>query len=386
MNSTVIEYLSARNEQILALLRKMVLIQSGTHHKQGVDDVARLIIEFCQPMSVHVKTIEQEPLGNHLIIRSVADPPAQKQILLTGHMDTVFPQDTPFNWYKEDDRHCYGPGVIDMKGGLVAGLYALKALDACGLLSRIPITFLCNSDEEIGSPSSRALIRELARESCAAFVLECGGVNGEIVTGRKGHLSIRLKVKGKAGHAAFAGEDKASAILELAHKIIALEKLNRYDEGLTANVGKIRGGIGPNTVPDTATARVDFRYVTPSQKQHLENKISEICAHNTLSSTRTHVETVTKRPPMPQTDQNLKLYEIVRAAGNMLGMEIAQEYRQGVSDANIIALENVPVVDGLGPMGGRDHSEDEFMIKESLVERCILLSLAIIATHAEYYP
>ena len=175
-------------------------------------------------------------------------------------MDTVFPEDTDFNWYKEDRANSYGPGVADMKGGLVAGIFALKALIARGLLENIPVTFIFNSDEESGSGSSREIIRQEARNSAFAFVLECGGLNGEIATGRKGNLSIKLTVKGRAGHAAFAGPDKGSAILELARKTIEFESLNEPEKGISVNVGIFEGGIGSNTVAENAVANVDFRF------------------------------------------------------------------------------------------------------------------------------
>ncbi len=146
-------------------------------------------------------------------------------------MDTVFAADTDFTAYREDDTQAYGPGVIDMKGGLVAGIFALKALSAVDLLKRIPLVFVFNSDEEVGSRRSLALIRKEARKSACAFVLEAGGLNGEVVTARKGNLSATLIVNGRAGHAAFAGADKASAILEMAYKTLAIEALNDPDRG-----------------------------------------------------------------------------------------------------------------------------------------------------------
>ena len=157
------------------------------------------------------------------MVRSGAQLSAKKQVLLVGHMDTVFPKETDFNWYKEDKENSYGPGVVDMKGGLVVGIYALMALDKLGLLQQIPLTFVFNSDEEIGSRSSVDLIQKEANSSAFAFVLEAGGLENEIVTGRKGNLTIELHIEGEAGHAAFATKNKPSAILEMAHKIIEFE-------------------------------------------------------------------------------------------------------------------------------------------------------------------
>jgi glutamate carboxypeptidase len=382
--SEIENHLSGLRESIFSLLEEMVRIQSGTRNKAGVDAVGNLIQRTCRPLPVNIRVVEQPVLGNHLVLRTNAEDAAGGRILLAGHMDTVFPRDTDFNWYREDQEKSYGPGVCDMKGGLVTGIFALKALDNAGLLAKIPLTFVFNSDEEIGSPSSRDLIAEQARQSSAAFVLECGGHKGEIVTGRKGSLSFLLTVTGRAGHAAFAGKEKASAILELAHKTIALENLNDVGNGLSVNVGKITGGIGANTVAENARARVDCRFVTPEQKKELSKKIDAIGKKVNIPGTQTCIEMLSSRPPMPRCQKNRQLYGIVKQIADELGRPIEEEHRQGVSDANQIAAQGIPVVDGLGPVGGRDHSREEYMIKESLIQRVVLLTRCIIASHRRY--
>jgi glutamate carboxypeptidase len=369
---------------MLALLEKMVRIQSGSHNKTGVDRMGRLVMSTLQPHAVSCRAVEQESFGNHLVVRSLCEEPFEKQILLTGHMDTVFPEDTDFTVYKEEGAHVYGPGVIDMKGGLVAGIFALKALDSETLLKKIPVTFIFNSDEEIGSPGSKTLIQQEAAKSAFAFVLETGGRNGEVVTGRKGNMSLKLSIKGKAGHAAFAGKEKASAVLELAHKIIAFEALNDLDRGISANVGKVNGGIGPNTVADHASARIDFRFTKTSDKAKLENSISEITQRNDVSGTSSHFTVLSSRPPMPASEKNKNLFKAVQETASSLGFSISEEFRAGVSDANVIAGENTPVIDGLGPIGAMDHSEDEYMIKASLLQRSLLLACALIDCWEKY--
>jgi glutamate carboxypeptidase len=299
-------------------------------------------------------------------------------------MDTVFPPDTAFNFYKEDERHSYGPGVIDMKGGLVVALYALKALDAAGQLSEIPITLICNADEEIGSGSSGALIRDAARKSAFAFVMECGGLDGAVVTGRKGNLSAKIDITGQAGHAAFADQGKSSAILELAHKIIALEALNDPDSGVTVNVGLIKGGIGANTVPAQASARIDMRFLTPADGALLEKRLNHIVAQPCLPGTGSSCRIMSRRPPMPECERNKDLFRYVQSTAADLGQSIRAEFRYGVSDANLIADENIPVIDGLGPIGANDHSADEYMVKSSLLARTTLLACAIPACWRKY--
>ena len=190
-------FLISKEPDMFAFLEEIVTIQSGSHNKAGIDRTAAAIVRAFQGLDVSTETIEQRLQGNHLVVRSSAQPSAHKQVLLVGHMDTVFPEDTDFNWYKADNDKSYGPGVVDMKGGLVVGIYALKALDKLGLLKQIPLTFVFNSDEEIGSRSSIDLIQKEANSSAFAFVLEAGGLENQIVTGRKGNLTIELHLEGK---------------------------------------------------------------------------------------------------------------------------------------------------------------------------------------------
>ncbi len=371
--------------EMFALLNRMVSIQSGSYHKKGVDRMGELIRSFMSGLPFSIQTIRQDKYGDHLIVRSKRTETSSRRILMVGHMDTVFPEDTEFNRYVEDETHCYGPGVIDMKGGLTAGIFALKALDHAGLLSQIPVSFLFNSDEEIGSPGSRNIIREEAEKSRFAFVLECGGLNGEIVTGRKGVIRIQVDVYGKAGHAASAGPDKASAILELARKIIALEALNHPERRITANAGKIEGGIGSNTIPEHARADVDFRILKPADGIELEENIRKIVDTCTVPGTRAEFEFMSRRPPMPASRGNKELFAIIEDTARRIGQSVVSEIRSGVSDANIIAETGVPVIDGLGPLGARDHSSDEYMIKKTLPERSALIACGLYDSWKAYF-
>lgn len=378
MNPTIYSYLNDIRPAMYGLLEELVLLQSGSTNKAGIDRVGKRIALEMEAMGFSCDFIRETKYGNHLIARSPGHTKetrdGKKQILITGHMDTVFPADTAFNFYKEDETRCFGPGVADMKGGLVVGIFALKALVNTDLIQKNRITVIFNSDEEIGSPSSRELIREEAQKSRLAYVLEAGGLAGEIVTGRKGNISIRLGVEGEAGHAAFAGTNKASAILELAHKTIAIERLNDPGKGISANVGTIQGGLGPNTIAQYANAAIDFRFLTAGQDDILKTKIEKIVTRQTVPGTRSWMTINNSRPAMPQTDANTTLFEKIKRLADGLGIPVKSELRQGVSDANIIALTKIPVIDGLGPIGAKDHSEDEYIEKASLYERALLFA------------
>ena len=362
---------------MFALLNRMVGINSGSHHKSGVDAVGRVVIDALAGCDLAVEVIEEERVGNQLVARSPCPSTGAGQVMVVGHMDTVFPADSDFTDYREDDTRAYGPGVIDMKGGLVAGIFALKALSAVDLLKHIPLVFVFNSDEEVGSGCSKTLIRREASKSTCALVLEAGGLNGEVVTARKGNLSAKLTVSGRSGHAAFAGADKASAILEMAHKTLAIEALNDPARGISANVGTVTGGIGPNTVAEHAEARLDFRFNRPEDGDALKNRLARIVAGTLVPGTAAALEIISGRPPMPASDANHRLYTRIEKIAGRLGISISAECRPGVSDANLIAQAGIPVIDGLGPIGGRDHSPDEFMLKSSLPQRTLLLACVL---------
>ncbi len=373
-NDPVHTWLTRHATEMFGLLAALVNIQSGTGNKPGVDRVCRAIRQEMETMGFFCQTIAQTDHGDHLVARYPGTDPEKKPVLITGHMDTVFPADTDFTSYSEDDTRCYGPGTADMKAGLVVGMYALKALIETRCTGIPPIVFVFNADEEIGSPSSRQLILDLARESGMGLVLEAGGLGGKIVVARKGNLSVQIEVTGEAGHAAFAGADKASAILELAHKTIAIEALHRPDQGVCANVGRVSGGIGPNTVASHARAAVDFRFTTDADKTRLTHALDQIMATSVIPRTRTTLTWISQRPAMPETSGGMALFTQIQSLGRQLGMAVVPERRQGVSDANIIAQAGIPVIDGLGPMGAKDHSPEEFIIKQSVVDRARLFA------------
>ncbi|MDY0092679.1 MAG: M20 family metallopeptidase [Candidatus Vecturithrix sp.] len=383
MKQQLSDYIGTQRQDMLTLLKELVLVQSGSYNKSGIDRVVRLIHDTLAAADISVITIPQAQYGD-ILLASSRTAGETNNILLIGHTDTVFPQDTRFNWWREDQEKVYGPGVIDMKGGLVAGIYALKALQYVGLLGRIPIRFIFNPDEEIGSLCSREIIIAEARKSAMAFVLECGGLNGQVVTGRKGYIGVKLEAFGKAGHAAFLIKNKASAIVALAYKILSLEALNGQFDGVTVNVGCISGGIGSNTVPEYAVADVDVRYSTMAGEDFFKTQLVELARQTEIPGTSTTLEVIRSRPPMTQSEGNRALFRMVAEQAHELHIPIQEEFRQGVSDANIVATEGVPVLDGLGPIGGLDHSDQEFMIKESLFQRTHLLAWSLIEGWQRY--
>ena len=384
MKESLVLFVEKSEKELFELLEQLVLQQSFSRFKAGVDAVGRRIATSLQGTGMVLDVVRESEVGDQLIFRSPAYRTGLPSLLLIGHMDTVYPVDTLFNWYFDDGKKVFGPGVIDMKGGLVAAVFAIKALAASGLLEKIPLTLICNSDEEIGSPASGPLIRTEADRSLLALGFECGGLNGEIVTGRKGKAGYLLSVKGVAGHAAFAGPGKASAILELSHKIIALERLNDYRRKIILNVGIIEGGIGPNTVPDTAMAEIDTRFLVVEDSDEITAKIERIAMESTVPGTWAELHRTPSSPPMVQTAMNKELFQLVAREADMLGMPCREELRSGVSDVNTIVEAGIPAVDGMGPIGDCDHCEREYMIRDSLPARTKLAALSICSSWSHY--
>jgi glutamate carboxypeptidase len=366
------DYLQDREAEQFQLLKELVLLPSYSRDKAGVDAVGRHLAASLQGTGMRLEVVPEEVYGDQLVFRSPACGKGAKPLLLFGHLDTVFPPESGFSWYREEGEIVRGPGVIDMKGGLVVAVFAIRALAAVGLLEKIPLTLICNSEEEIGSPASTALFEREAAGSCLALGFECGGLDGEVVTGRKGRAGFTLRVAGRAGHAAFAGPDKASAILELAHKVIALEALNDPQRQIVLNVGVVRGGIGPNTVAEQAEAEIDTRFLQLADAADTTARIEAIAAACRVPGTSAALEVKSTRPPMEQSAGNRALFARIDAEARRLGQPCREQLRSGVSDANTIALAGIPVVDGLGPIGEHDHSDREYMRRDSLPARTLL--------------
>jgi len=380
MRESLINFVQESEKEQFLLLRQLVEQQSFSRFKAGVDAVGKWIVDSLRGTGMVLDVIRESELGDQLVFRSPAYRIGVGALLLVGHMDTVFPVDSPFNWFKDDGQKVFGPGVIDMKGGLVTAVFALKALAACRLLETIPLTFICNSDEEIGSPASTPLMQTEAARSLLGLGFECGGLHGEIVTGRKGKAGYLLSVKGRAGHAAFAGADKASAILELAHKIIALEQLNDARRKIVVNVGVIKGGIGPNTVADSAVAEIDTRFLAVADCADTAAKIGHIAADCSVPGTSAELHQTPFRLPMVQSAANRELFQVIARQAEILGLPCREELRSGVSDMNTIAEAGIPVVDGMGPVGDCDHCDREYMIRNTLPSRTKLAALSILSS------
>jgi glutamate carboxypeptidase len=309
----------------------------------------------------------------------------EARIMLVGHLDTVYPDGVAAaRPLRIEGNKAIGPGVCDMKGGLLVGLSALALLQQLGFADFAEIIFFCNSDEEIGSPCSRGHYLPLAAQADAALVLEAGWPRGELPGGavtsaRKGAGRFHLYVTGREAHAGTEYERGASAILALARKIEALHSLTGLWPGVTVNVGVIRGGTTYNTVAGEAYADIDLRVERPEDIAPLEAACREIATRLDAPGTSARLEGGIVAPPLQHTPAVAYLAQLAQAEAQALGFSLSQHASGGASDASFIAAQGTPVLDGLGPVGAQDHSPDEYLLIDSIAPRIALLARLIIA-------
>ena len=366
-------YLNEKEEEMLLFLEQLVNIDSGSMDKEGIDKVGAILQSEYEKLGFIVETIQEEIRGNHLVIqhKDAVDP----EIMVVAHMDTVFPKGTvekrPFTIR---DGRAYGPGVIDMKASHVTLLYALKALSEKETVGLENTLILLTSDEEIGSGTSQALIEKHTQNKKYALIMEPARQDGSLVTARRGAGEYSLYVTGKAAHAGIAPETGSSAIEELAQKIIKLHQLTDHANGISVSVGIIEGGTTVNTIASKAAAHVDLRISKIEQGEWLEKQVEEICATPDVEGTSIELVGGIERPPMVKNEQTIALLEVIKTVGGELGIDITDISTGGGSDASYTSAKGVATIDGLGPIGGNAHTEEEYLEVPSVVERTALLA------------
>ena len=374
--------LRADEPAYLAHLGRLVNIDCGSYTPQGVDEVGRFVAGFLADLgaSMEARPDPAGRLGSTIVgtLRGSAAPGAR--LLLIGHMDTVFDPGTAAERpFAIAEGVATGPGVTDMKSGLLAGLYAIRALVRRGELPFEQLTFVANPDEEIGSPTSSPHIIELAATADACLVLECARANGDIVSSRKGILDARITVHGRAAHAGVEPEKGRSAILAAADLVRRLHELNGRWPGVTVNVGVIAGGTRPNVVAERCTLEVDVRAVRREDLEAAETAIAELLSDLVVPDTTAELEPMTRWWPMEKLERSGRLVEHATALAERLGFSVKDTATGGASDANTTSGLGVPSLDGLGPIGGNDHSPAEYLDVASIVPRTALVAGLILA-------
>ncbi|QZD92263.1 hydrolase [Qipengyuania xiapuensis] len=377
-------------DTMLAEVQEWAAINTGTANIDGLKTMAGVLadafsalpgeVELVDPATVTAISAEgrefEKPHGQHMVLR--VRPEAERRFVLTGHMDTVFPVDHPFQETKWlDDETINGPGTADMKGGLNVILHALKTFETIEGSDRVGYDVMVNSDEETGSLASRGLIEELARGKYAALTYEPSALpDGTLAHARGGTGNYSITITGRSAHAGRNPHEGRNAIVAASDLVLRIKALEAED--ITVNPAKIEGGAANNVVPDLAILRFNIRPKSTDAMNRFDGELDAILSMiESEHEVGIHRHGGVTRPPKPVDEKAQRLFDLVKACGAELGQQIGWKSTGGVCDGNNIAATGVPVVDTMGVRGGAIHSPDEFMIVPSLRERAALSALVL---------
>jgi glutamate carboxypeptidase len=375
----VLNWLAEQKEAMLGLLETLVNTDGGSYGKAGVDAVGTHLRTFLEGQGIACETIPNERFGDAIraTVTNGAGTGSNSTILLMGHRDTVFPKGEPTRRpFRIENGKAYGPGVCDMKAGLVMNAFVLAALKRMDAAPG-PVVGLFTSDEEIGSPACRPIIEAEAKRARAVFNSEPGRLGNGVVTGRKGGVFMRLSVTGKAAHSGANFQEGISAIDELARKIVALHALTDLDKGITVNVGTIAGGQTVNTVAPSAQAEIDLRFVTPADRETAMTAIRRIVETSFVAGTSANLEIAGEFLPLVASAQSKSLFEHYAACSTALDRPVEGQFTGGCADSGFAAAMGAPTICAVGPVGGKAHSPEEFLEVDTVVPRAQALALAI---------
>ena len=385
LKNNAFQFIDDHRQDMLALWQELVNTESGSADKAGIDAVAARIRQVLDQAGGLTTTVEMAKAGN-VLVGEIGAGRGTAPVLFMGHMDTVFSTGTvakrPFTI---TDGTAYGPGVLDMKGGIVAALFAMQALQAAGYDTR-PLKMILAGDEEVAHVNSNAaeVFMTEAEGAVAAFNCETGFMDDAIVVGRKGTAVFELEVAGVAVHAGNEPENGRSAILEIAHKVIDIQNLTNWETGTTFNVGVIQGGTVPNAVPGQAKIVIDIRYLEPDLLPEIRRQLQEVAAKNYVKDTTTTLKEVPGIAPMKTTPAVEDLFAVVKKTYAEMGLGTPYpKLVGGGSDSAYSVMAGVPTVCAMGVKGGRNHSPQEFAVVETLFERAKLLAACTINLDAK---
>lgn len=362
-------WLSSHAGDMERLLEALVSVNSFTGNPDGGRRVAAILREALAPArALDLDVRKSDRFADHLVFGTRANG---APVAIVGHLDTVFPPGT-FEGFRRDGELARGPGVLDMKGGLVVAVFALRALAEAGVLEKLPVRFVVVADEEVGSPESQPILRETCGHASAALVLEGGRERDLVITRRKGTGGLTATARGKAAHAGAQHQDGVNALWALARFVDRAQGLTDYARGVTVNVGKVTGGQGKNTVPDRGEAEIDIRFTSGADGEWLVTKLAEAAreAAASVPGSTVELEGGIGRLPLERSEASAALYAeyaaCARASG--LGGDEASLVGGG-SDANTLSSAGVPAIDGLGPRGAAFHTKNERIEMATLVPK-----------------
>lgn len=380
MKQQVIDYIDSSRQEMLALWEKLVNVESAKDHKAGIDAIITDIETILKTEGFRTKQVSYQQAGNALVAE-FGDVEKDKPIIFIGHVDTVFPkgflEKHPF---KIENGKAFGPGILDMKGGVVAILYVVKALRAAGY-NKHPFKVIIVGDEESAHIHSdaKSLLLEETRNGLYAFNTETGNPENNLAIGRAGGSAYELEVRGVASHTGIDWKSGRNAIIELAHKMIEIDAASNFEAGYTYNVTIVEGGSAVNTCPDYAKATIGTRCQTKAQQDMMHQKLEEIASQTVIDGTETALTYLGGFDPMEATEGNKELFGIIQKTAQELEIPIPSAVvSQGSSDSAYSTVAGVPTVCALGPVGEGNHTPHEYAVVESLFERSKLLAVTVL--------
>ena len=374
---TLLDYFQNRQPEILDLIREIVEIESPSRDVEASREVVNWIEQTARRIALNLKIerVFAENYGEHLIIR--AFPSEEKTVLLLGHTDTVHPLGAKEkNPTRVEADKFFGGGIFDMKANCVLMLEILRAFNELNLKPNRPITILLSCDEEIGSPTGRALVEREAANCEFCLVFE-PSADGRVKTGRKGTANYVLKARGVPAHAGLEPEKGASAILEIARQIEKIHSLNNLEKGTTVNVCTVEGGTTTNVIPEHAACSIDVRFTSMAEAENIESVIRNLQSYDPKVSIE--VSGGLNRPPLERTESVVNLYEKARIVAGELCFRLGETQVGGASDGNFVGALGVPVLDGLGVAGGGAHTLEEFIYTRDIPKRAALIAALLLA-------
>lgn len=374
--AAALQWLAEQASAMQELLQQVVDTDSGSGDVEGVQRVAGLLRARLEAAGIAVQTLPEPGWGECLLARVPGhNPAATGHLQLMGHMDTVFPRGTAAQRpFRVEAGRAYGPGVADMKSGLVMNVFVLEALARFGG-NASPVQLFFSCDEEVGSPACRGRIREISQGARAVLNAEPGRISGNVVNERKGSYRIDFEVQGVAAHAGVNPQQGASAIAALAHKVLALHALTEAQPGLHLNVGFIEGGMASNVVAPLAKAHLDIRYTAENNLEHALEQVRAVIEAEHLPRTQGRITAMTGTLPMARTPD--ALLQAYRRSAAQVGFEVDGEFTGGAADSGITSSMGIPSLCAVGPVGGYPHSEREFCDLTTFVPRAQALLLTL---------
>jgi glutamate carboxypeptidase len=372
----ILRELKNREKDMVRLLGDFVRCESPSHNKAAVDRFAAIVAREWRRRGAKVRILRNSSRGNHVRAEVWLRPgrPARRQLMVLGHMDTVYPLGTLAKMpFRVSGGRAWGPGTFDMKGGLVLALFAMDALKATGIKPSKRLVFLWNSDEEIGSESSRRAIEREARRSDAVLVLEPSfGPDGRLKTARKGVGGAEIVVTGRSAHAGVDPEKGVNAVHELALQIQRMMKLNDPQRGITVQATVVAGGTVSNVIPAHARAQLDIRYSRMADAADLQRQLRH--ARPILKGARVEIRGERSRPPLERNAATRALFRQAQSLMRELGLPLGEAATGGASDGNLTAALGVPTLDGLGAVGDSPHNPREHVVIRALPQRAALIA------------